>query len=124
MAKRFALSDIRKDCERILSMWNANPSFQLSDLNKGQFEELVRQMDRYTTLITDAETRLITDRLKRQELFDQASRLCSRVRSMARGFFGPDTPQLNQTGHTILSERKSPSRKSWPGTDLSSSKAA
>lgn len=124
MAKNYSLSDIRKDCERILSMWNANPSFQLSDLTKAQFEELVRQLDRYNTLISDAETRLITDRLKRQALFEQAAELNSRVRSMARGFFGPDTAQLKQTGHTIRSERKTPTRKASPGDLLIQSHAA
>lgn len=106
-----SFTGIRQNCEKILSFWKENPSFQLADTTYGQFDELVRRIDQYTTSISDAENRQIQDRMSRQRLCEEAAGIVTRVRSMARGFYGPDTIQLKQTGHTILSERKSPTRK-------------
>lgn len=116
------LTNIRIDCEKILSMWNANPSFRLADMDKGQFEALVRQIDQIDTRISDAEAQLIAERLQRQALYSQAADAVTRVRSMARGYFGPDTAQLKQTGHTIRSERRNRLRKA--GLDTSASPAS
>jgi len=111
MANKKSYTGIRQDCEKILAMWNANPTFQLADLTRDQFINLVRDIDSQTTTIRASEAQQITARLKRQELHLKASDMVTRVRSMARGYFGPDTAQLKQTGHTIRSERKSPRRK-------------
>lgn len=109
---RHTLNSVREDSAKIQSMWKENSSFRLSDVSFDDFSNLLNRIDVCTKRISDFEATLIADRLERNRLLTQANDVCTRVRSMARGFFGPDTTQLKQTGHTIRSERKSPVRKS------------
>jgi len=124
MTTRRPLNSVREDCAKILSMWKENPSFQLIDVSYDEFMTLVADMDTCTTKISDSEANMIANRLERNRLSVKANDICTRARSMARGFYGPDTTQLKQTGHTIRSERKSPSRKAQAVASASSANAA
>lgn len=111
MPKGKSLDELITAAERILRVWDANPTFTLGTITKasftamlaelrdlrGQTEETRRQL---TSLVNTTNDKAIS-------VNDATSRALSGIRAV----FGPDSTQYEEAGGTRTSERKKTTKK-------------
>ena len=105
-----ATSDDLKDAERIVDVWDANPTLKVGVGDKQVTKEDVETdisdingMDEHIAEVRTMLTGLIRQRRDRKKGLDSK---VTRARSSIRGGFGPDSPEYSQAGGTRTSERK------------------
>jgi hypothetical protein len=116
MPKGKSLDDVIAAAEKIVRVWEANPTFTLGDLTlvvfkaeldalreqRGQLEEARRQV---TNLVNST-----------NEQGDKVNENITRALSGIRAVFGPDSTQYDEAGGTRRSERKTPKSKKGGGS--------
>ncbi len=111
MARNKSLDDIIVDAERIVRVWEANPTFALNEITLSKLKKMVDDV---------RAGRANADELRRQltqttnEVDAQASEVMgvtTRALSGIRAFYGPDSSQYEEAGGTRTSERKKAVRK-------------
>ena len=105
-----AVSDDLKDAERIVDVWDANPTLTVGIGDKAITKDDVKtdiaditDMDAHIAEVRTMLTGLIRQRRNRKKGLDDK---VTRTRSGIRGAFGPDSPEYSQAGGTRTSERK------------------
>ena len=105
-----AVRDDLKDAQRIVGVWDANPTLVVGMGDKAVTKDDVKQdittittMDAHIAEVRTTLTGLIRQRRDRKKALNVK---VTRVRSGIRGAFGPDSPEYSQAGGTRSSERK------------------
>jgi hypothetical protein len=114
MAKGQSLDAVIGAAERIVRMWEANPTFSLGEITlatlKASLEELRTLKAQGEQLRTQLAMVTNNTDAKRADVNLVVTRAISGVRAV----FGPDSNQYEEVGGTRLSERKRPSSKKKP----------
>jgi len=111
MPKGKSLDDTIADAEKIVRVWEANPTFTLGEITlagfkamlddlkslRGETEETRRQL---TNLINSTNDKAVA-----------VSGVTSRALSGIRAVYGPDSSQYEEAGGTRTSERKTSKKK-------------
>ena len=111
MPKGKSLDDTIADAEKIVRVWEANPTFTLGEITlagfkatlddlkslRGETEETRRQL---TNLINSTNDKAVA-----------VSGVTSRALSGIRAVYGPDSSQYEEAGGTRTSERKKTTKK-------------
>jgi hypothetical protein len=111
MSIKVAPETVITDVDAGIRVWKANPEVRLKDLTFEQYQadraKLVSLMQKSAEL--DEQLTQVNNDRDKLALDLHANN--SRLRSAARGYFGPDSTEYEQLGGTRTSDRKKPSRK-------------
>lgn len=105
-----AVSDDLKDAQRIVDVWDANPTLVIGvgdkAVTKADVEADVAAITDMDTHLAEVRTQLTGLIRQRRDRKKGLNGKVTRVRSGIRAAFGPDSPEYSQAGGTRSSERK------------------
>jgi hypothetical protein len=111
MPKGKSLDEVIAAAEKILRVWEANPTFTLGEITKASFKALLDEL-RDLRAQTEETRRQLTNFVNTTN--DKAisvNDVNSRALSGIRAVFGPDSTQYEEAGGTRSSERKKASKQ-------------
>jgi hypothetical protein len=102
------------EAEKIIRVWQANADLSMGETDLAKFQGAVGDLRQAGTKVDETRT-LLTGQIN--EANDKrliVTKLITRIRSVVRGTYGPDSSQYEQVGGTRASERKPAKRKTTP----------
>jgi len=111
MARNRSLEDIIAEAERIVRVWEANPTFALGDVTLAKFKAEVDDL-RDTRGQTEEARRKVTELVNTTNGKAVAvAGVTTRALSGIRAVYGPDSSQYEEAGGTRSSERRKAAKK-------------
>ncbi|HST54125.1 MAG TPA: hypothetical protein VLJ61_19110 [Pyrinomonadaceae bacterium] len=111
MPKGKSMDEILADAEKIVRMWEANPTFSLGEITLASFKAMVEDF-RNSRSQTEETRRQLTNLVNAtNDKGNVVSDTTSRALSGVRAVYGPNSTQYEEAGGTRTSERKKPSKK-------------
>jgi hypothetical protein len=92
-------------------VWKDNPDLKLGELTRLQYSGKVSELETLDNKINEDDLELSPKKNTRDDTAREINGYNTRFRSLARGQFGRDSSEYEQTGGTRTSERKPPTRK-------------
>lgn len=102
------------EAEKLIRVWQANPTLSMGEITLVKFQEAVDALRQAGTMVDEARTALTGLINGANDKRSIVAKLITRVRSVVRGTYGPDSSQYEQVGGTRASERKPAKRKTTP----------
>lgn len=117
MKTRQSPESIRADIATFLTMWKKNPGLSLPDLDANAYQGLVDEFQQHDGRIKELDMDRDESRIAREEVMTKMAAYHTRLRSITRGLYGPDSAQMNQAGMVRNADRKSRTRTATATTD-------
>ncbi|MDT7690005.1 MAG: hypothetical protein QOE46_2764 [Acidobacteriota bacterium] len=111
MAKGQSLDAVIAAAERIVRMWEANPTFSLGEVTLATFKASLEELRALKAHGEELRTQLATVTNNTDAKRAEVNSISTRAVSGVRAVFGPDSNQYEEVGGTRSSERKKPSTK-------------
>jgi hypothetical protein len=111
MPRKVAVDKALNDAEKILRVWEANPTFTVGEITLAKFRAQVETLRSQRAKVETKKTELIAES---NALNDQAvgvSDVNTRALSGIRADFGPNSTEYEQAGGTRTDERRRPARQ-------------
>jgi len=106
MTSKKSPETIRNEITTILAMWKKNNAIALPDLDFPAYQALVERFQTHDERIQELDLDRDSERVSREEVIAQLSGYHTRLKSLTRGLFGPDSAQMSQVGLVRRSDRK------------------
>lgn len=106
MTRGRTIDDVLRDSEQIARVWEANPTFLMSDVTRASVQTMIDELRQARAQTEDLRTQLTQKVNTANEKASALSSVVTRARAGIKGFFGPDSSQYEQAGGTRTSERK------------------
>jgi hypothetical protein len=106
MATKISPDLIRSEIATFQAMWNKNPDLVLPDLDISGYRELVQQFQNRDSKIKELDMDRDIERVAREDIMITLSGYHTRLRSVTRGVYGPNSAQMNQAGLVRKIDRK------------------
>ena len=99
------------DAEAASRVWKANPELKLKDLDFQTYENLRQGFQTAVNRVTGLEAEISREIHNRDNMAEELNAMNIRLRSAARGYFGPDSSEYEELGGTRASDRRRPTRR-------------
>ena len=116
MPKGKSLDEISAGAERIVRVWEANPTFALGDLTLEKFKAELDGLKGAREQLEEARRQVTSLTNSTNEKAEAVNAYVTRALSGVRAVFGPDSTQYEEAGGTRSSERKTAKTKKGGGT--------
>ncbi len=110
-----SLDEVLAAAEKILRMWEANPSFALGDLTQAAYRAKVGELRTRRAELEEARRQVTNKTNEVSGTADELSALTTRALSGVRAVFGPDSTQYEEAGGTRASEVRRARKSSKKG---------
>jgi hypothetical protein len=111
MARGKSLDEVIEDGEKIVRVWEANPTFTLGEITLAQLKTLLEALRAQRKQLEDLRAQVTVLVNDTQTKADSVLDITTRARGGIRAVFGPDSNQYELAGGTRSSERKTPKAK-------------
>jgi hypothetical protein len=106
MARGKSLDDVIAEAEKIVRVWEANPTFSLGELTLVKFKSELDELRTLRAQTEEARRQLTNLSNSTNEKADVVNSNVTRALSGVRAVFGPDSTQYEEAGGTRSSERR------------------
>jgi hypothetical protein len=110
MRNRAKSEEIMADALQVSSFWETRPNIKLGELTVKDFTTVKATFERIRQEEVAMENAFNGKALEREQAGDHLADLISRVRSLVRGMYGPDSKEIQEVGCIRTSDRKRPTR--------------
>ena len=114
MAQKVKIKAILAAAHSIKSVWEANPDLKMADIAVSDFIAMYGAAEGLAKEYAKKRIGMRGLKINRDNTVQKLNGLVTRLRSGMRFYYGPDSPQYEQSGGTRASARKRPKRKSRP----------
>lgn len=111
MPKGKSLDEVIASAERIVRVWEANPTFSLGELTLATFKAELTALLALRAQTEEARRQLTGLINSTNEKAGKVNENVTRALSGVRAVFGPDSTQYDEAGGTRSSERRTPRAK-------------
>ena len=111
MPRTVPIDKVIAQAERIVRVWEDNPTFSLGEITLQQLKQTISNLRTKRDQLETLRTQLDGLSNDIQALGQALSQVNTRALSGLRAVYGPDSNQYEQGGGTRSSERKRPARK-------------
>jgi hypothetical protein len=111
MARGKSLDDVIAEAEKIVRVWEANPTFSLGELTLVKFKSELDELHTLRAQTEEARRQLTNLSNSTNEKADVVNSNVTRALSGVRAVFGPDSTQYEEAGGTRKSDIKRKSSK-------------
>lgn len=99
------------EAEKIVRMWEANPTFSLGEIKLADFKAAIDELRQLQTELDDAKAKVTRLVVASNDKAIALIKNTSRALSGTRAIFGPDSAQYKEAGGTRQSEHKTSKKK-------------
>ena len=99
------------ESDAAIRVWKANAELKLKDVTFQTYDTTRSGLQAAQTQVAELENQLKTAANDRDKLMNDLNSMTIRLRTAARGYFGPDSTEYEELGGTRSSDRKKPVRK-------------
>jgi hypothetical protein len=111
MSTNIAPEKLISDADSGLRVWKANRDFKLKNVTVDQYQKTRDQLETTVAEVKGLSEELTSKENQKTQLADDLNEMNIRLRSAAKGYFGPDSSEYELLGGTRASDRKRPARK-------------
>ena len=111
MARGKSLDDVIADGEKIVRVWEANPTFSLGEVTLEQLKTLLEALRTQRRQLEDLRAQVAVLVNDTQAKADGVLDITTRARAGIRAVYGPDSNQYELAGGTRSSERRTSKAK-------------
>jgi hypothetical protein len=106
MARGKSLDEVIADTEKIVRVWEANPTFSLGEVTQAAFRAKLEGLRVLRGQTEEARRQLTNLSNRTGAAADELNALYTRALSGVRAVFGPDSTQYEEAGGTRASDRR------------------
>lgn len=110
-SKGQSLESVIEGIEKVIRVWEANPTFSLGDITLVKVKEMLEELNTLRTQRDDLRAELNSVMNDLDEKRVEVNAVISRAVSGVRAVFGPNSNQYQGVGGTRTDDRKKPKSK-------------
>jgi hypothetical protein len=111
MIKNIKETNLATDAKSALGFWAAHPGIKLQETSCAEFKKTQTAFQQAADEVLASEKELRSKITERDALASEVNLVVTRLRSVVKGFYGPDSTEYEQVGGTRTSDRKRPARR-------------
>jgi hypothetical protein len=111
MARGKSLDEVIADAEKIVRVWEANPTFSLGQVTLASLKAELEELRTLRAQTEEARRQVTNLSNSTNTKADAINSIVTRALSGVRAVYGPDSTQYQEAGGTRSSERKKATKK-------------
>jgi hypothetical protein len=121
MSKNITDNNLVTDAKTSARFWEEHPKIELQETTCSAFKKTQTAYQEAVDAVVEKENELSSKLAERDALASEVRLVVTRLRSMVKGFYGPDSKEYEQLGGTRVSDRKRPVRQATVASAIADS---